>query len=116
MARSSTWSCYKIVKFAVYQACATDIPKLLVEPVCKTAPKSLLWVPPVYQDLSTCHDWSIRKAIVYLPIRLQRNLKHISANLLRQLGARNKDVIAALQVLLTRVRFCQCDAGYCSSG
>ena len=68
---------------------------------------------PVYQDLSTRHNWSIIKAIVDLPIRLQTNLKHTSGNLLRQLGARNKDVVAVLQTLLTRVRLCQCDAGYC---
>ena len=35
---------YKILKFGVYQACATDGPKLLVKYVCKTALKSLLWV------------------------------------------------------------------------
>ena len=111
---------YKILKFGVYQACTTDGPtehcKLLVKFVCDRALKSLFWVPPVYQDLSTRHDWSVRKAIVDLPIRLQRNLKRISGNLLRQLGARNKDVVTAMQAILIRVRQCQCDAGYCSSG
>ena len=62
------------------------------------------------------HNWSVRKAIVDLPIRLKRNSKHISGNLLRQLGVQNKDVIAALQALLIRVRLCQCESGYCLSG
>ena len=29
--------------------------------------------PPVYQDLSTRHDWPVKKAIVDLPIRLKGN-------------------------------------------
>ena len=31
-------------------------------------------LPPVYQDLSTCHDWPVKKAIVNLPVRLKENL------------------------------------------
>ena len=27
--------------------------------------------PPVYQDLSICHDWSVKEDIVDLPIRLE---------------------------------------------
>ena len=36
--------------------------------------------PPVYQDLSTCHDWPVNKAIVNLPIRLKGNSKCISSS------------------------------------
>ena len=36
--------------------------------------------PPVYQDLSTCHDWPVNKAIVNLPIRLKGNSKRISSS------------------------------------
>ena len=42
----------------------------------------------MYQDLSTCHDWPVKKAIVDLPIRLKGNLKRISGNSLSLLGAR----------------------------
>ena len=46
--------------------------------------------PPLV-DLSTCHCQPAKKA-VDLPIRLKGNLKRISSNLLRVLGAENKDV------------------------
>ena len=36
--------------------------------------------PPVYQDLSTWHDWPVKNAIVDLPIRLKGNLKRISGS------------------------------------
>ena len=59
---------------------------------------------PVYQDLGTCHDWSVTKALGYfMPIRLKGNLKCISGNSLSPLVAQNKDIGAALQTLLTRV-------------
>ena len=28
---------------------------------------------PVYHDLSKCHDWPVKKAIVDLPIMMKRN-------------------------------------------
>ena len=45
----------------------------------------------MYQDLSTRHDWSVKKFIVDLPIRLKVNLKCTSGNLLSPLGAQNQD-------------------------
>ena len=78
------------VTVAVVVACATDETKPLVKSVCETAPKSLFWVPPVNQDLSTRHDWSVKKAIVDLPIRVKENSKRASGNLLSPLGAQNK--------------------------
>ena len=39
-----------------------------------------------------------------LPIRLKGNLKCVSSNLLSPLGARNKDIGAALHALLTEVK------------
>ena len=36
--------------------------------------------PPVYQDLSTWHDWPVKNSIVDLPIRLKGNLKRISGS------------------------------------
>ena len=49
--------------------------------------------PPLYQDLSTRHDWPVKKAIVDLPItiRLNRTSKRISGNSLRPLEALDKD-------------------------
>ena len=31
---------------------------------------------PVYQDLSTHHDWPVKKAIVDLPVRLNRDMRN----------------------------------------
>ena len=59
--------------------------------------------PPVYQDLSTCRDWPVKKATVDLPIRLKGNLKLISGNLLSPLGTQNKDFSTILKPLLTKV-------------
>ena len=59
---------------------------------------------PVYQDLSTCHDWPVNKANVNLPIRLKGNLKRISSNSLSRL-AQNKDMGATWQTLLNGVRW-----------
>ena len=58
----------------------------------------------MYQDLTTHHDWPIKKAIVDLPIRLKGNWKPTSSNLLSLLGAQSKDLSIASQMLLTRVR------------
>ena len=50
--------------------------------------------PSVYQDLSTRHDWPVKKAIVDLPIRMKGNSKRISSNSLSSgpLGAQNNDL------------------------
>ena len=91
-------------------AWATDEtkPLIIIKSVCKTVPKSLFWAPPapVYQDLSMHHDWSIKKAILDLPIRLKGiwNAHSLIINSLSLLGAQNKDLGAASQTLLTGVR------------
>jgi len=59
----------------------------------------------VYQDLSTHHDWPVKSTIVDLSIRLKGNLKSISGNSLHLLWAQNKDITAASQKILIRVRF-----------
>ena len=76
----------------------------LVKSVYETAPKSLFWAPHVYQDLSTRHDWPVKKAIVNLPIRMKGNSKRTSGNSLNPLGAQNKDLAAASQTLLNEVK------------
>ena len=77
----------------------------LVKSVYETAPKSLFWAPPVYQDLSTCHDWPVKKAIVNLPIKIKGNSKRTSGNSLNPLGAQNKDLGTASQTLQNEVKF-----------
>ena len=62
--------------------------------------------PPVYQDLSTCHDGPVKNTIVVLPIRMIGNSKHSSGNLLSLLRAQNKDLGTASQAILTRVKLC----------
>ena len=34
----------------------------LVKSICERGPKSLFWAPAVWQDWSTYHDWSVKKA------------------------------------------------------
>ena len=52
---------------------------------------------PVYQDVSTRHDWPVKKAIADLPIRLKGNSKCTSSNLWSPLGAQNKNQSTLVQ-------------------
>ena len=63
---------YLIYPFLTKGSLGTDGTKLLVKSICETARHSLFLAPAVavYQDLSTRHDWPVKKAIVNLPIRL----------------------------------------------
>ena len=85
-------------------AYATDETKLWFGPSAKQCRNSCSGAPPVYQDLSTRHNWPVEKSIVDLAIREKRNLKRISGNSLSPLRAQNKDISAALQTLLTGVK------------
>ena len=60
----------------------------------------------MYQDLSTCHDWPVKKAKVNLLIKMNGNSKHTSGNSLSPLGAEIKDIHTASQMLLTEVYLC----------
>ena len=82
-------------------SCATDEAKLWLSPSAKQHRNTCSGSPPVYQDLSTRHDRSVKKAIVVLPISMKGNSKCPSDNSLTPLGARNKDLGAASQTLLT---------------
>ena len=64
----------------------------------------------MYQDLSTRHDWPVKNAIVYLPIKMKGTSKRTSGNLLSPLGAQNKNTGAASQTLLTECAYV-CDVG-----
>ena len=58
----------------------------------------------MYLDVSTCHDWLVKKAIVDLLMRLKGNSMFISGNSLSMLGPLNKNFGAASQTLLTGVK------------
>ena len=85
-------------------ACTTDKTQLWLSPSAKWCRNLCSGPSNVHQDLSTCHDWLVKKAIVDLPIRMTGNSKCTSTNLLSLSGAYNKDVSSALQMLLTRVK------------
>lgn len=44
-------------------ACVTDETKPLEKSIYEPAPKSLFWAPPLSQDLSTFHDWLVKKPL-----------------------------------------------------
>jgi len=50
------------------------------------------------------HDWPVVEAIVDLPIKIKGNLICNSGNSLSLLGAQNKDIGTASQMLLTEVK------------
>ena len=52
----------------------------MVKFVHKTVLKSFQWAPTVHQNLSTCHDWHVKRAVVDLPISLKGNSKCTSDN------------------------------------
>ena len=76
----------------------------LVKSVCKTVPKSLFRAPTGIhdKDLSACHDWPVKEAMVNLPIKTNGNLKHTTGSL-SPLGAESRDIHTASQMLLTEV-------------
>ena len=55
----------------------------------------------VYQDQSTCQDWTVKNATVHLPIMKGNSKCWLFIQYVR---AQNKDIRAASQMLLTRVR------------
>ena len=71
--------------------CAIDETKLWLSKFVNYRINPCSGPPPLYQDLSTPHDWPVEKAFVDLSIRMKRNLKSISGNLLSPLGAKNKE-------------------------
>ena len=44
-------------------ACAADVTKLWLSPSVKQRQNPFSGPPPVYQDLSTCHDWPVKKQL-----------------------------------------------------
>ena len=79
-------------------ACATDETKLLSSLSEKQCQNPCSRPPAMYQDLSMHHDWPVEEAIVNFPI------KRSSGNLLSLSRVLNKDIRAASQTLLTKVK------------
>ena len=67
-------------------ACVKDITQLLLSPSGKQRQNPCSGSPAEYQDLSMCHDWPVRKAIVDFPMKMKQNLKCTFGNLLSPLG------------------------------
>ena len=81
--------------------CATDETKLWLSPFAKQCQNPCSGYPPVYQDLSTCHDWPIKKDIVYLPIRMKGNQNTLP--IIDSFEAQNMDLSVSLQMSLAKV-------------
>ena len=79
-------------------ACTTDETKLSLSPSVKQHRR-----PICIPDLSSRHDWPVKKDIVDLPIRIRGNPKRTSGNSLSPLGAQNRDTYAASQTILTKI-------------
>ena len=56
----------------------------------------------MYQDLSTRHDWLVKKDNVDLPIKMNRNSRHFGY-LINPLRTQNKDL---------GLKYYVCEAGY----
>ena len=86
-----------------FLACAKDEGQVWFSPSAKQHQYPCSGPPPVYRDLSVCHDWLVKKAIDNLLISMKGNPKCTFVNLLSPLGAQNKDLSATSQTLLTKV-------------
>jgi len=82
-------------------ACATDETKLWLSPSAKQCRNLRSGPSPVYQDLSTRHDWPVEKTIVVFPIRMKENWKRTSGNSLSPLGGGGRTRISVLFVDVT---------------
>ena len=87
-------------------ACATVETKLWLSPSAKLKKKTVLArPPPVYQDLSTCHDiLACHKRPLWICQPDWKEIQNANPVIRWVLGAQNKDIGAALQTLLTRVK------------
>ena len=81
--------------------CTTDETKLWLSPIAKQCENPCSGYTPVYQDLSTCHDWPVKKDLIDLPIRVKENKNALP--IIDSFGAQNKDLSVSLQTLLAKV-------------
>lgn len=71
--------------------CTTCETKLWLSPVAKQCQNPCSRYPPVYQDLSTFHDWPVKKDLIDLPIRVIDSFR-----------AQNKELSVSLQTSLAK--------------
>ena len=77
--------------------CSAEETKLWLSPSAKQCRNPCSGPPPVYQDLSTHHDWPVKQATVDLIANQdERKFQHSSGNLLSLLGAQKEDIDATL--------------------
>ena len=88
-------TCFHTLQQTFFALCSYHVPQMelimnfWLSPSAKKRQNPCSQPPPVFQDLSTHHDWRVKKAIVNLPVRLKGNLKFILDNSLSLLGAKN---------------------------
>lgn len=72
--------------------------------------KSLCWVPKseLGFEYILCHDWPVKSQLFLISQLSERENQNINyfGNLLSLPGFHNKDLVAASQTLLARVRLC----------
>ena len=88
-------TCFHTLQQTFFALCSYPVPQMelimnfWLSPSAKKRQNPCSQPPPVFQDLSTHHDWHVKKAIVNLPVRLKGNLKFILDKSLSLLGAKN---------------------------
>ena len=92
------------VTATILATCAVEETKLWLGQSAKQRCNHCSGPQPVYQDLTTSHDWPVKKDIAHLPIRSKGNSKRTSGNSLSPLGSQNKDLDAASQTLVTELK------------
>ena len=81
--------------------CTTYETKLWLSPFAKQCQNPCSRYPPVYQDLSTFHDWPVKKDLIDLPIREKENQNALP--IIDSFRAQNKDLNVSLQTSLAKV-------------
>ena len=74
--------------------------KLWLSPFAKQCQNPCSRYPPVYQDLSTFHDWPVKKDLINLPIREKENQNALL--IIDSFRAQNKDLSVSLQTSLAK--------------
>ena len=80
--------------------CTTCETKLWLSPFAKQCQNPCSRYPPVYQDLSTFHDWPVKKDLINLPIRVKENQNALP--IIDSFRAQNKDLSVSLQTSLAK--------------
>ena len=81
--------------------CTTYETKLWLSPFTKQCQNPCSRYPPVYQDMSTFHDWPVKKDLIDLPIRVKENQNAFP--IIDPFRYLNKDLSISLQTSLAKV-------------